>query len=226
MAVSLINIGNIANDGTGDDLREAFIKVNSNFEELDLRQPESTTASNLSSSGEGIFSNKVENDLQFKTLIAGSNITLSANSDTITVDAVGGLQSLSFSADSGNVVLADGDSFSIQGGALTSTSLNTSNNTLVIDSQTDLASDGSPRLSTNLDAQSFDIDNVGTVFGSLEGLVYGVDVRVLNTFFTDLDFGGLSGSITNWVDLIKSTYTVDLGSFATPSDFDIDLGTI
>ena len=32
MAVQTINIGNAANDGTGDDLREAFIKVNNNFE--------------------------------------------------------------------------------------------------------------------------------------------------------------------------------------------------
>ena len=35
MTVQLINIGNVANDGTGDDLREAFIKVNDNFEDLD-----------------------------------------------------------------------------------------------------------------------------------------------------------------------------------------------
>ena len=28
MANSVINIGQLANDGTGDDLREAFIKVN------------------------------------------------------------------------------------------------------------------------------------------------------------------------------------------------------
>ena len=30
MANSVINIGTLANDGTGDDLREAFIKVNNN----------------------------------------------------------------------------------------------------------------------------------------------------------------------------------------------------
>ena len=28
MAIQTINIGTIANDGTGDDLREAFVKVN------------------------------------------------------------------------------------------------------------------------------------------------------------------------------------------------------
>ena len=49
MAVQTINIGTLANDGTGDDLREAFIKVNQNFESLDLRAPESSTASNQGS---------------------------------------------------------------------------------------------------------------------------------------------------------------------------------
>ena len=41
MANSIINIGTLANDGTGDDLREAFIKVNNNFSELYARSPES-----------------------------------------------------------------------------------------------------------------------------------------------------------------------------------------
>ena len=39
MAIQTINIGNIANDGTGDDIRVAFGKVSDNFEELDLRNP-------------------------------------------------------------------------------------------------------------------------------------------------------------------------------------------
>ena len=38
MAVQTINIGNAANDGTGDDLREAFIKVNNNFADLEAVQ--------------------------------------------------------------------------------------------------------------------------------------------------------------------------------------------
>ena len=37
MAVQTINVGVLANDGTGDDLREAFIKANQNFDDLDLR---------------------------------------------------------------------------------------------------------------------------------------------------------------------------------------------
>ena len=55
MTIQNINIGQFANDGTGDDIREAFRKINENFDELDLREPESTTASNLGT-GTGIFS--------------------------------------------------------------------------------------------------------------------------------------------------------------------------
>jgi hypothetical protein len=31
MAIEIINVGSSANDGTGDTIREAFIKVNDNF---------------------------------------------------------------------------------------------------------------------------------------------------------------------------------------------------
>ena len=34
MAIQNINVGLAANDGTGDDLREAFIKINQNFQNL------------------------------------------------------------------------------------------------------------------------------------------------------------------------------------------------
>ena len=51
MAIQTINIGTIANDGTGDDLREAFVKVNSNFTELNARSTESTTVAYLGSAG-------------------------------------------------------------------------------------------------------------------------------------------------------------------------------
>lgn len=52
MAIGYINTGTIANDGTGDDLREAFIKINDNFEELDLRIIEETVIQNNGSIGE------------------------------------------------------------------------------------------------------------------------------------------------------------------------------
>lgn len=85
MAVQLIKIGNTANDGTGDDLREAFVKVNENFNELDLRDDEQTTVSNLGATGEGIFKEKINYDLKFKKIIGGAGLTLTATDDNITI---------------------------------------------------------------------------------------------------------------------------------------------
>ena len=31
MPIDRINVGTLANDGTGDDLRQAFVKVNNNY---------------------------------------------------------------------------------------------------------------------------------------------------------------------------------------------------
>ena len=86
MAVQLINIGNIANDGTGDDLREAFIKANANFEELDLRDDEQTSVSNLGDTGEGLFLRRNVYDLEFKKIVGGAGLTLTATADNITID--------------------------------------------------------------------------------------------------------------------------------------------
>lgn len=85
MAIQLVNLGNTANDGTGDDLREAFVKVNANFNELDLRDDEQTTVSNLGATGEGIFKEKVNYDLKFKKIIGGAGLTLTATDNNITI---------------------------------------------------------------------------------------------------------------------------------------------
>jgi hypothetical protein len=50
---------------------------------------EVNTASNVGA-GDGVFKTKVGVDLEFKTLIAGTNITLTPGTDDITIDASGG----------------------------------------------------------------------------------------------------------------------------------------
>jgi len=47
---------------------------------------DSTTASNLGS-GHGIFASEVGNDLQFKSLVAGGNVTITSNATTITINS-------------------------------------------------------------------------------------------------------------------------------------------
>jgi len=51
---------------------------------------EANTASNRGSVGEGLFYQKLGVDLQFKKIIAGTNVTLSSDSNAITINATGG----------------------------------------------------------------------------------------------------------------------------------------
>lgn len=85
MAIQPINIGNLVNDGLGDDLRTAFQKVNANF--TDLSSSLRVTASNAAGTvGHGIFAQKTDFDLQFKNLIAGNKIQLTSFLDSIRID--------------------------------------------------------------------------------------------------------------------------------------------
>jgi hypothetical protein len=84
MTIQTINIGNVVNDGLGDDLRTAFQKVNANF--TDLSAQLSITATNVGAVGVGVFKEKVGADLRFKKLVSGTKMLLSENADTVTVN--------------------------------------------------------------------------------------------------------------------------------------------
>ena len=84
MTIQPINIGNVVNDGLGDDLRTAFEKVNANF--TDLSAQLTITASNVGAVGVGVFKEKVGADLRFKKLVSGTKMLLNENTDTVTVN--------------------------------------------------------------------------------------------------------------------------------------------
>jgi len=86
MTVQTINIGNVVNDGLGDDLRTAFQKVNANFSDLSTQL--TITATNVGDTGVGIFKEKVGADLKFKKLVSGTKMLLNENTDTITVNNI------------------------------------------------------------------------------------------------------------------------------------------
>jgi len=79
-----INVGNLVNDGLGDDLRTAFQKVNANFAELNAEL--TLTAINTGDTGVGIFKEKVGSEFRFKKLVAGTKVILDENVDSITVN--------------------------------------------------------------------------------------------------------------------------------------------
>ena len=87
MPIQTIDLGNYANDGTGDDLRTAFEKVNYNFSQLSQ-----TTVNNAANLGLGapVFANKNLETLNFRTLVAGNNTSISYDANTITINTGGG----------------------------------------------------------------------------------------------------------------------------------------
>jgi uncharacterized membrane protein len=250
MAVQLINIGNVANDGTGDDLREAFIKANANFEELDLRDDEQTSGSNLGVDGESIFVRRNVYDLEFKKIHAGTNVTLTADASKIVIAADSGVSDLTITADTGNVVLDNSAALSIVGGTDITTSITGSVLTLAYNGITDLVSDTTPQLSADLDAQANNLLNVGTiattgvtgpvtgnvtgntvgthtgdVTGNVVGSVHGIDIRTL--LGNDAtDFGNINPTVNNLLEYIIFNTDFEMGSFTAPNAATLDLGAI
>ena len=69
MARQDINIGSNANDGTGDDLRTAMQKINTNFTEL---YAETSVDSGITISGNTISSNRSDDDIVFEPAGTGA----------------------------------------------------------------------------------------------------------------------------------------------------------
>jgi len=233
MSIQTINIGNIANDGTGDDLREAFAKVNSNFSELDTRviAADGSDAENLGT-GSGLFAQKSDNTLQFKSLVAGSNISLSAGGNSVTITGDPALKQLIMVTDSGSVVIPSGNqTVRIQGGTNTSTRVTSEDIFIDIDGNGLVALDTNPTLSGSLNANAFNITQAGTVsanslLGDLTGLVHGIDVRDLNNFIFGFDFGAIIPTATSFSDWFISNTDVDFGSITVPNATEVDLGAV
>lgn len=233
MTIQTINIGNIANDGTGDDLREAFAKVNNNFSELDTRVTvaDGSDAENLGT-GTGLFAQKSDNTLQFKSLVAGSNISLSSGGNSVTITGDPALQQLIVVSDSGSVVIPSGNqTIRIQGGTNTLTRVTSEDVFIDVQGNGLVELDTSPTLGGSLDANAFNITQAGTVsansfIGDLTGLVHGVDIRDLNEFLFGFDFGAILPTATSFSEWIIANTDIDLGTITAPNATEIDLGAV
>ena len=88
-----IVVGAYANDGTGDDLRTAFQKVNNNFASLfgDLTL---TSTANIGT-GEGVYASTVDTVLQLKSIKGNGGlygVVVSSDSTTLTVTGLRAVQ--------------------------------------------------------------------------------------------------------------------------------------
>ena len=235
MAIETINVGNIANDGTGDDLREAFVKVNNNFQDVDTRiSNTSITVENLGSVGEGIYAGTQDGIIQLKSLIAGTNTTLSSNGESITINSSGGINNVLVLSDNGSITIDNSNYLGINGGEVISTRVSGNNLFIDLDNTGIVARDTQPSLSASLQANGNNIQNAGIVsstqfVGPLTGLVYDVDVRNIDYYFSNWDFGDIvETQYTSIIDFIVKDTDVDCGDLIGSGlvDWTIDLGTI
>lgn len=231
MAIELIDVGNIANDGTGESLRNAFIKINNNTAELDSRQGERNTASNLGTGDYGLFAQKVITDLQFKELLPGDNIVLTANETGITISTTT-INTWSVAGDTGSKTFTNDDNaLSVVGGSNIDTSV--SGNVLTIDGTFQLEDDPDPRLAANLDLDGFDIIGTGniniagtltvdTITANFEGNIQGNLTGNSTGAHTGPVYGPVYGDVTGTVNGVDP---LDIENILNTFDFGTITGT-
>jgi len=240
----LINIGNIANDGTGDELRVAFRKINQKFNDVDFRIGDTFDVVN-GGSGEGLFVERIEdgdsdssnNDVLFKSLLAGDNVTLIATGNNeIRISAPTALTTTDFVTDSGTYTLTTGNNVRLLGGDGITTSVVGNDIVLTNDFVSELVEDTSPTLGGQLDADGNSIIGVnsvtatdfigGTFRGKLIGTVENASTTDINNFFTDLDFGDFNQNVTSFYEYLIEAVGVDLGTISSPININLDQGLV
>jgi hypothetical protein len=117
-----VQLGTYANDGTGDDLRTAFNRVNNSFAAL-LNSAQISNAVNVGPSPTGtnnvgqVFASKNLLNLEFKTLTSiGNSVSIGNYATTVNIEAITKVQSDSAPVLGGNLNL---NSLSILGSGYT-----------------------------------------------------------------------------------------------------------
>lgn len=233
MALQTINIGNFVNDGTGDDLRTAFSKINANFDELDLQGGQANTIHNVGT-GKGLYKEKIGVDLKLKTLLAGPGISITESTNELTINNTAN-KFVTFNANTGTLTASSTtQAVNIVGTSGIVTSI--SGNTLTIaGTTTNLLDDTSPQLGGILDLNGFNIlggtgtsvtasNFYGTFNGNLLGTVYGIDVRNINDTIS-FDFGAINFQLTSPIQYFLAITDIDMGTFTAASTLGMDLGT-
>ena len=196
MAIQTINIGNVVNDGLGDDLRTAFQKVNANF--VSLNSELSVSGLNLGV-GAQIFKERVGGELRFKTLVSGTKIAINSDpEETIVINNTAPDAFTKFNTDSGEVI-ANSPSTGNRG-ALT------------------IEGDKAPGINLG-------IKDIVTSTDSLNHIRIKT-VLPITEILTTVDFGPITGSVTNALQLAFSTANIDFGTITLPSTLSLDLGEI
>lgn len=165
MAIQYINLGANPNDGTGDDLRSAFLKVNDNFQLLATIGGETNIGANIGGGSGQVYAGKLNETLNFRTIAAGTGITVNQNAETITIAS-------SFTTPASITKIYDdnnsfyetatpGASLKIKGSGFVTTQITA--NEITIDGAFSVVQDNLPLLGGNLDLNGFNISGLGNI---------------------------------------------------------------
>lgn len=132
--IQTINLGNLVNDGLGDDLRTAFQKVNANF--ASLQTSFSITGANAQAVGAKVYKEQLNNLLVFRNLIAGNKITLTENADSIQINCTQPEAFTRIDGNTGSILASNNTALTIQGGSNVTTAVN--GQYLTVDTNIDL----------------------------------------------------------------------------------------
>ncbi len=132
--VQTINIGNLVNDGLGDDLRTAFQKVNANFSSL--LTTFNLSAANAQITGAKVYKEQVDSVLIFRNLVAGNKIAITEYTDSIQIACTQPDAFLQINGNTGSILSSNNTAVTIQGGSNITTTVN--GQYLTIESNIDL----------------------------------------------------------------------------------------
>jgi hypothetical protein len=202
MAIQTVNLGTYANDGTGDDLRTAFEKVNANFLEAII------TAENLGT-GSSVFAGTDGNSLILKTIKGGQNITVSNTGTEVIITASDLLARLEQDTNPTLGANLNLNGFNVFGGTVTANVTGTvsdlSNHVL---SDLDDVSNNTP-----LAGQALLWNGAAWAPGDVTGPEEGID------------FGSIRPASTT-IELLLQATPIDFGSISSPNSLIVDAGWI
>lgn len=196
-----INIGNLVNDGLGDDLRTAFQKVNSNFAQLNSEL--TVTVSNAGTSGEGLVKDGLGPSIELKRLSAGDKIELTGFTDSIQIKSTAKDAFTTLTGNWGGSITADEDATPI------------GTNNIVIQGATSRSS-VSPDDGRNI-----------RIYKTSANTLMVDTVLDLNVLLQTYDFGYTAATdYDNPIQALVSLSNMDFGTITNPGRFNLNLGAI
>lgn len=236
---NLVDVGNVANDGSGDDLREAFIKINENIIYVAGRIGTAVGGTNIGSVGEPVLKEVVDAEFHLRKINATGNLHISTVNDVITVEFKpnSDVDFLGHNITNAGTVTATGFSGPLTGTVTGDVTGNVTGNAgTVTNGVYTTGTYNNPSWITGLAGSKISGNITASLTGNVTGNVTGqirtttsnayVDVSELESRINIFDYGVINPVFTDPVRYTLYAIGTDMGTFNNPSEFGIDAGTI